>query len=203
MIIRKEEEKDYFEVENLVREAFWNVYRPGCFEHYVLHNFRNKDNFVKDLDYIIEDDGKIVAQIMYAMAKITTDDGHIIPLLVLGPVGVLPSLQRKGYGKAIINFTLDKAKELGFGAVALMGSPDYYPRFGFKPASSFNIYYEGMDRNVDAPFFMIKELKDGFLSGVSGVYSDPVEYNVDEKDVDEFDKKFPPKVKEKNENQLG
>ena len=203
MIIRPEEEKDYFEVENLARSAFWNLYRPGCFAHYVIHKFRDDKDFVRDLDFVIEDNGKIVAQIIYANTKIKADDGREIPILTLGPVSVLPSEQKKGYGSAIINYTLDLAKSLGFGAVALMGSPDYYPRFGFHPASNYHIYYDDFPRNQSAPFFMIRELKDGYLKGVVGTYFDPAGYNVNQKDVDEFDKNFPPMKKEKREGQIG
>ena len=76
-MIRNEEVKDYFEVENLIREAFWNVYRPGCFEHYLVHKLRDDKVFVKELDYVIEEDGKIVASIFYAKGSVIDSNNTI------------------------------------------------------------------------------------------------------------------------------
>ena len=95
VIIRLEEPKDYREVEHLTREAFWNIYRPGCMEHYVLHCYRSRPEFVKELDYVVEEAGKIVAHIMYSYAQITGDDGRTVPILIFGPVSVLPEEQGK------------------------------------------------------------------------------------------------------------
>jgi predicted N-acetyltransferase YhbS len=202
MIIRLEEEKDWCEVENLTREAFWNVYRPGCFEHFVLHKCRTSPDFVKELDYLMIEDDQIVAHIMYCKAVIKTDEGKKIEMLMFGPVSVLPIYQHKGYGSKIINFTLEKAKELGHGAVAITGNPDFYHRFGFESGSAYHIYCDGMPREEDAPFFMVKELKDGYLSGVIGTFKEPDCYTVEDHHVDEFDKQFPPKKKEKRPGQL-
>lgn len=202
MIIRLEEEKDWYEVENLTREAFWNLYRPGCVEHFILHNFRTSPDLVCELDYVITEDDQIVAHIMYCRAVIKTDEGKKIEMLMFGPVSVLPNYQHKGYGSKIINFTLEKAKELGHGAVAIIGNPDYYHRFGFESGSAYHIYYNGMHREEDAPFFMVKELKEGYLSRVIGTLKEPDSYAVQDQDVDEFDKQFSPKKKEKRPGQL-
>lgn len=99
MIIRKEEEKDYFENEALVREAFYNIYRPGCIEHYVLHKLRNDKSFVAPLDYVIEEDGKIIASIVYAIGKLTYDDNTTKDILTFGPVSVHPKYQKKAMQK--------------------------------------------------------------------------------------------------------
>lgn len=199
-IIRLEQEKDYFEVENLTREAFWNVYRPGCDEHFVLHNMRADARFVKELDYVIELDGIIVANIVYALGYLTLDNGEKRDILIFGPVSVLPQYQKQGFAERLINFTLEKAKALGYNCVAITGNPDYYKKYGFVSASTFGVYYEGMDKSDDAPFFMIKQLGD--IPVQSGVYSDPECYHAREEDVALFDKQFPPKVKEKREGQL-
>lgn len=202
MKIRLEEKRDYFEVENLTRESFWNLYRPGCFEHFVLHKMRKDKCFIKELDYVIEENGKIIANIVYAKGKIKLKDDIINDILIFGPVSVLPEYQKKGYGKTLIEYTMNIAKELGYNEVVITGNPEYYKRFGFESASKYNIYYEGMDLNEEAPFFMIKILnKDNFDINF-GVYSDPDCYNVDDKELDEFDKKFPAKIKEKREGQL-
>lgn len=202
MTIRLEEPGDYREVENLTREAFWNKYRPGCFEHYVLHRYWDRSEFVKELDYVVEEDGKIVAHIMYSRAQITADDGSTIPIMIFGPVSVLPEKQGKGYGSKLIRHTLDLAEKLGCGAVAITGDPGYYHRFGFVSGSGLGIYYNGLPRSEEAPFFMVKELKEGFLEGITGVYRDPEGYFVEYDDVEAFDAKFPPKEKKKLSGQL-
>lgn len=200
MKIRLEEEKDYFEVENLTREAFWNVYRPGCFEHLVIHKLRDDVAFVKELDYVIEEDSKIVANIVYAKGQITLEDGSVQDTLIFGPVSVLPEYQNKGYAKKLINYTLELASKMGYASVLITGNPDYYKKYGFESASKYEIYYAGMPKEDEAPFFMIKVLDERKL--VKGVYSDPAVYDIDENELEEFDKQFPAKVKEKREGQL-
>lgn len=202
MIIRLEEEKDYFETENLTREAFWNVYREGCFEHLIIHNLRKDKSFVKELDYCIEIDNKIIANIVYAKGKLKLENGNIREILIFGPVSVLPKYQKKGYGEKLINYTIEKAKELGFDAIVIMGNPNYYKKFGFESCSKYKIYYEGLDKNEEAPFFMIKILNDNNIENLKGIYSDPDCYKADEKELEEFDKKFPFKIKEKIEGQI-
>lgn len=201
-VLRLETEKDYREVENLTREAFWNKYRPGCMEHYILHRYRTNPDFVRELDYLIEENSKIVAHIMYSRAVIEADNGQIVQILIFGPVSVLPEMQNKGYGSAIIRYTLNKAAELGYGAVAITGNPGYYHRFGFLSGSSVGIYYAGIPREEEAPFFMVKELRNGFLNGITGTYHDPKGYETNEDKVEAFDSSFPPKEKKKLPGQL-
>ena len=198
--IRLEEEKDYFEVENLTREAFWNVYRPGCFEHLVVHKLRNDRSFVKELDYVIELDSKIIANIVYAKGTLTLEDGSKKDTLIFGPVSVLPEYQRQGYAEKLINYTLNLAHEIGYPSVLITGNPDYYKKYGFESASKYGIHYEGMSEEDEAPFFMIKVLDKNKL--IKGIYFDPEVYNIDEKELEAFDKKFPKKIKEKREGQL-
>ncbi len=202
MIIRLEEEKDYFETENLTREAFWNVYREGCFEHLIIHNLRKDKSFVKELDYCIEIDNKIIANIVYAKGKLKLENGDIREILIFGPVSVLSKYQKKGYGEKLINYTIEKAKELGYDAIVIMGNPNYYKKFGFESCSKYKIYYEGLDKNEEAPFFMIKILNDNNIENLKGIYSAPDCYKADEKELEEFDKKFPFKIKEKIEGQI-
>ena len=202
MTIRLEEPKDYRAVENLTREAFWNKYRPGCMEHYVLHRYRDRPDFVKELDYVAEEDGRIVAHIMYSHARIAADDGRIIPIMIFGPVSVLPERQGRGYGGRLIRYTLELAEKLGCGAVVITGDPGYYHRFGFVSASALGIRYDGVPPTEEAPFFMVKELKEGFLRDVTDVYKDPEGYFVEDAEVDAFDAFFPPKEKKKLPGQL-
>lgn len=194
-MVRLETERDWKEVENLTREAFWNKYRPGCSEHYILHQFRHRPDFVKALDYLIEVDGKIVAHIMYCRSEIAADNGQIVPVMTFGPVSVLPEYQGRGYGSKLIRFTLEKARELGCGAVAITGSPDYYHRFGFVSGHSLHIDYAAASRDEEAPFFMVKELQTNYLSGITGVFREPDGYRVEYAEVEAFDVGFPPKEK--------
>ena len=202
MNIRLEQEKDYFNVENLTREAFWNVYRPGCMEHYVVHNLRKDKAFVKELDYVIEEDGKIFASIFYATANVKLENGEYKAVLIFGPVSVHPKYQHKGYGESIINYTLQKAKDLGYEGVFITGNPDYYKKYRFEPASKYGVYYEGMDKNEESSFFMVKVLDDKKMEKIKGIYSDPSCYMVKDEEVEEYDKLFSPKIKEVKEGQL-
>lgn len=204
MNIRLENKKDWFEVENLTREAFWNVYRPGCTEHLVLHNFRTNPAFVKALSLVAEDENnkKIIGHIMYCKAIILSDSGAENEILMFGPVSVLPEFQNQSIGRKLIEYSLEKAKEMGYGAVVITGNPEYYHRFGFKSGSEFQIYYADTPRTEEAPFFMIKELVEGYLKGISGKLIEPDAYSTKDEAVDAFDQNFPHKVKEKHPGQL-
>ena len=195
MQIRLERETDYREVENLVREAFWNVYRPGCTEHLVLHNLRNATCFVPELDYVVEEKGRIIAQIAYAKGRLETEDGRVVDSLLFGPVSVLPEWQGRGVGSRLIEFTLARAKALGIPMVVITGNPAYYCRFGFVPAAQHGIYLQGMDLSASTPFFLANILDAAKAAGLHGVHVDPPCYEVDSKALEAFDQDFPPKVK--------
>ena len=189
--IRLEEKKDYRTVENLIRESFWNVYRPGCSEHYVIHVLRSEPAFVKELDFVMEQGGRIIGQNIFMETIIEADDGKIIPVLTMGPICVANDLKRQGYGKALLNYSLDKAAALGFGAVLFEGNIDFYGKSGFDYASKVGIRYHALPEDADSSFFLCKELKEGYLDGISGVYQTPQGYYVNDADVEEFDKQFP------------
>ena len=201
-IIRLERSEEHRDVENLVREAFWNVYRPGCSEHYVIHVLRDDPAFVKELDFVMEQNGRLIGQNVFMKTVIQADDGRVIPVLTMGPIGILPELKRQGYGKALLDYSLEKATELGFGAVLFEGNIDFYGKSGFDYASKFGIRYHDLPEDADASFFLCKELVPGYLDGVTGVYQTPQGYYVDDTDVDAFDKAFPPKEKLKLPGQL-
>lgn len=201
-IIRLEKKEEYKEVENLVRESFWNVYRPGCSEHYVIHVLRDDPAFVKELDFVMEQDGRLIGQNMFMRTVINADDGRDIPVLTMGPIGITPELKRKGYGKKLLDFSLQKAAEMGFGAVLFEGNIGFYGKSGFDYASRFGIRYHDLPEGEDASFFLCRELIQGYLDGITGVYQTPQGYYVDDSDVEEFDKSFPAKVKLKLPGQL-
>lgn len=190
MNIRKAAPKDYLETEGVIRRAFWNVYREGAIEHYVLHSMRQESDFIPELEYIIEEDGRIVAAIAYMFSDIKTDSGEDKKILLLGPVGVLPDYQEKGYGRALIEYTLDKADTLRYPAVVLSGNPFYYSRFGFESASAYGIYYKGLDKTQQSPFFMIKVFDEDKVKKLKGIYSDPEVYYPSESAVREYDRLY-------------
>ena len=200
--IRLEKKEEYREVENLVRESFWNVYRPGCLEHYVLHCLRKDESFVPELDFVMEKDGKLIGQNMFMRAVIRGDDGRDTPIMTMGPICITPELKRKGYGKILLDYTMGKAKELGCGALCFEGNIDFYGKSGFRVASDFGIRYHGLPEGEDASFFLCKELIPGYLEGVSGEYATPSGYFVDEVEAEKFDKDFPYKEKLKLPGQL-
>ena len=193
--IRLEEKNDYAKVENLVRESFWNVYRPGCLEHFVLHVLREDPAFVKELDFVMEKDGELIGQNMFMETVIDADDGRQIPVLTMGPIGITPAFKRQGYGKALLDDSLKRAAELGYGAVLFEGNIGFYGHSGFTYAREFGIRYHDLPEGADDSFFLCRELIEGYLEGVTGVYQTPRGYYVDEKAAEEFDKAFPPKEK--------
>ena len=202
IIIRLEKEEDYREVENLVRESFWNVYRPGCSEHYVIHVLREDPAFVKDLDFVMEQNGRLIGQNMFMKTVINADNGGDVAVLTMGPIGITPELKRRGYGKILLDYSLKRATEMGFGAVLFEGNIEFYGKSGFDYASRFGIRYHDLPEGADSSFFLCKELIPGYLDGVTGVYQTPQGYYVDDADVEEFDKRFPPKEKLKLPSQL-
>ena len=201
-IIRSEEKKDLRAVENLIRESFWNVYRPGCSEHYVIHVLRDDPAFVKELDFVMEKDGELIGQNMFMRTVIDADDGRTIPVLTMGPICITPDLKRQGYGKRLLDASLQKAAQLGFGAVLFEGNIAFYGKSGFDYAAKFGIRYHDLPEDADASFFLCKELIPGYLDGVSGVYQTPQGYYVDDADVEAFDRQFPYKEKRKLPGQI-
>lgn len=200
--IRLEKKEDYRAVENLVRESFWNVYRPGCSEHYVIHVLREDPAFVKELDFVMEQDGRLIGQNMFMRTIIEADDGRVIDVLTMGPICITPELKRQGYGKALLDYSLEKAAELGFGAVLFEGNIDFYGKSGFDYAGKFGIRYHDLPEDADSSFFLCKELVTGFLDGITGVYQTPQGYYVSDEEVDEFDLDFPYKEKLKLPGQI-
>lgn len=205
MVIRGETEGDHRAVENLVRESFWNVYRPGCLEHYVLHRLRSDPAFVRELDFVMERDGRLIGQNVFVRASIRADDGGSIPIMTMGPICVAPAYKRQGYGKKLLDFSLEQAAALGCGAVCFEGNIGFYGKSGFACASAFGIRYHGLPKGADASFFLCKELIPGYLSGVTGEYATPACYFVAEREpeaFERFDAQFPPKEKLKLPGQI-
>ncbi len=160
--IRNETEKDYRIVEELTREAFWNLYFPGCNEHYVVHVMRNHEDFLKELDFVAESKGKIVGNIMYTKAWLIDETGKAMEIVCFGPICVLPEYQRKGIGSALINHTKNIAMKKGVKAIVIFGDPHNYCKHGFKSSKDFNI----SDNTGSYPHGMLAlELEEGVLAG--------------------------------------
>lgn len=202
IVIRLEKKEERHEVENLVRESFWNVYRPGCLEHFVLHELRNDADFVPQLDLVMLLDGRIIGQNVFVRAAIKSDGGEDLPIMTMGPICIAPEFKRHGYGKILLDYSLERAKEMGCGAVCFEGSIGFYGKSGFTYASEYGIRYHGLPEGSDQSFFLCKELATGYLDGVTGEYSTPAGYFVDEAAAEEFDKQFPPKEKLKLDEQI-
>lgn len=200
--IRNEKKEDYRAVENLIRESFWNVYRPGCLEHYVIHKLRDDVDFIPELSFVMELNGKLIGQNMFMKANIKADDGRDIPITTMGPICIAPELKRKGLGKILLDYSLTKAKEFGCKALCFEGNIDFYGKSGFEFASKFGIRYHGSPEGEDASFFLCKELEEGYLDGITGEYAPPQGYFVDEDEAEVFDKNFPPKEKLKLPSQI-
>lgn len=202
LIIRRETPADYEAVERLTREAFWNVYRPGCTEHYVVHVLRRDPDFVPELDLVLEQDGQLIGHILYMRAKITADDGREIPMMTFGPISIHPAFQRKGLGKRLLEASMAKAAALGAGVLCIEGNIAFYGKSGFVVAGTRGIRYHGAPEQEIVPYVLLKELRQGFLDGVTGVYHTPGGYYVDEAEADAFDRNFPPREKLKLPGQL-
>jgi predicted N-acetyltransferase YhbS len=191
--LRLERLDDYRSVEELTREAFWKNSRHICDEHLLVKRLREVSTFVPELDYVAEMDGRLVGHIIYTRSRIEDVSGITYETLTFGPLSVMPGYQNAGVGKALMLHTIDEARRLGYRAILIFGHPDYYPRVGFRRAAEFGITTAD-GRNFDP--FMALPLYDGALDGIHGRYFiDPVYDNLDEKDVLEFEKGFPPKEK--------
>ena len=209
MTIRLEKPADYREVENLTREAFWNVYRPGCKEHYVLNQYRDNPAFIPELDFVMEEDGKIIGHIMFSKAELVLPDGTHKPSWTFGPICIHPDYKRKGYGLRLLQYAMEKARETGVGFLCMEGKIDFYKHAGFSLASGFGIHYDDFPQDEEVPFFLAKELIPGWLASngiTSATYFPPKGYFVSDEKPEAFaayEASFPPKEMLRIPGQLG
>ena len=197
--IRLEEERDYRKVEHLTREAFWDLYRPGCCEHLIVHKIRKSPAFVKELDHVACQDGDVVGNIVYSKAKVVNGENREFEVLCMGPLAVLPLFQSKGIGSLLMNRTIEKARELGFKAILIFGNPKYYQRFGFANAKKYGIT-TASGENFDA--FMALELFEGALDGITGKYYEDHAFEIRDEELEAFEREFPYREKHVTETQL-
>ncbi|HFI0256672.1 TPA: GNAT family N-acetyltransferase [Streptococcus suis] len=199
LIIRREEEKDCRAVEELTREAFWNVYHPGATEHLIVHQLRGQSHVVSDLNLVAEAYGQLVGHILYVASEITADDTSL-PSLTFGPFSILPEQQGRGYGQPLLEHSLALAENSGAVLVAITGFPDYYSRFGFVKGKEVGIRYQA---DPEADYFLVKVFQPEALEGRDWWFTDPPGYAVDEEALEDFDKNFPYKEKSVLPGQLG
>lgn len=192
IIIRLENQSDYEEVENLTREAFWDIYKPGCDEHLLVHKLRKVSAYISELDFVAMQDDRIVGNIIYSKSKIVDSEDIAHEVITFGPISVLPSLQKKGIGSALIEHTKKLAENMGYKAIVIFGNPVYYHRFGFKSAESFGITTAD-GANFEA--FMVMELYAGALQGITGKFYEDSVFHIDKEELEAFEKKFTYKEK--------
>lgn len=196
--IKNEEPKDYRRVEEVAREAFWNLYFPGGHEHYVVHKMRNHPNYIKELAFVIEVDGMIEGAIFYTHSKIVLEDNTEYKTISFGPVFISPELHRKGLGKELITQSIEAAKEMGYRAILTLGYPYHYEPYGFLGGKKYNIsmldgkFYKGL---------LALPLYEGALDNISGYLVVSDVFDVTEEEVEEFDRSFPLKEKKYQESQ--
>ena len=194
LVIRKTDKSEFFETENITREAFWNLYMPGCSEHLVLHQLRKSNSYIEELDYIAINQGVIAGHILSTKARIVDNQKNEHLVLCVGPLSVSPSYQHKGIGSRLLNYSIAKAKEMGFKGMILFGSPDYYHRFGFKNAKEYEITTKD-SQNFD-PFMALELYEDG-LRTVKGRFFEDEAFITKDEDLAAFERKFPLKEKGK------
>jgi len=185
--IRNEEKSDYDKVEEITRKAFYNIYVPGCNEHYLVHIMRGHEDFVPELDFVIEINGNIIGNIMYTKATLTDKEGNEKKILTFGPISILPEYQRMGYGKMLMEHSFEKAKEIGYDTIVIYGSPANYVSSGFKSCKKYKV---SIEQGKYPTAMMVKELIPNALKGKEWIYKDSPIMQIDEKNAEIFDNKL-------------
>ncbi|MCQ2364351.1 MAG: N-acetyltransferase [Akkermansia sp.] len=201
-VVRPERPEEHRQVEELVRESFWDVYRPGCWEHYVLHVLREHADYVPELALVAEQGGRLIGQCAFVRTTLAADDGRRIPIMTMGPICIAPAYKRQGYGKMLLDEAIRRATALGCGALCFEGDIAFYGKSGFTYAASFGLRYHGLPEGADSSFFLCRELIPGYLAGITGEYATPAAYLVEEAAVAAYDATFPPKEKHRLPGQL-
>lgn len=193
LTIRNETLTDRQAVEDVTRRAFYNVYVPGCTEHYLVHVMREHPDFIPELDFVAELDGRIIGNVMYTRATLTDEAGAVRDILTFGPVSIAPEHQRRGYGRLLLEHSFRRAAELGWETVVIFGSPANYVGRGFKSCRKFNVCVEG-GRFPSA--MLVRELKEGALDGRRWVYRDSPVMAIDVAEARRYDDALEPMAKE-------
>ena len=197
--IKKTDKKDFFQTENLTREAFWNVYKPGCDEHLILNKIRKSKSYIPELDLVAIKENQIIGHIISTKARVIDTVNMEHEVLCVGPISVLPEFQKRGVGTKLLNYSITEAENLGYTAMILFGNPDYYHRFGFRNAKENEITTKDF-KNFEP--FMALELQLNSLKNVSGRFFEDNAFFANQDELPEFEKKFPYRKKLKTKTQL-
>ena len=187
LVIRNERESDYRKVEEIHRDAFWNLYVPGCSEHYLAHIMRGHKDFVAGLDYVCEWDGQVIGNIMYTKSRLVDEQKNTVETLTFGPVGIAPAFQRQGIGRTLLEKSLDEAAQMGYKAVVIFGNPSNYVARGFRSSKRYNVCLEG---DVFPAALLVKELEPGFFDGRKYYFYESSVFEIEEGEAEAFDKSF-------------
>lgn len=191
--------KDFYKTENITREAFWNLYKPGCNEHLILHNLRKSKCYISELDLVAVFENEIIGHIISTKAKILDSLDNEHEILCVGPFSILPKFQKKGIGLKLLNESIVVAKELDYLGMILFGTPKYYHRLGFRNAKEFGISTK--DGHNFEPFMALSLQANG-LGNLKGRFYEDNAFETNPGDLIEFEKKFPNKEKLKTQTQL-
>ena len=187
LTIRNEKEEDYKIVEEITRNAFYNLYVSGCVEHYLVHIMRQHEDFIPALDFVAELDGPVIGNIMYTKAKLVDEEGCEKAILTFGPVSIAPEYQRMGYGKRLIEHSFEQAVLMGYDVIVIMGSPMNYVGRGFKSCKKYNVCLE----NGKYPAaMMVKELIPNALDGRKWLYRESPIMAISEEEAMRYDDSF-------------
>ena len=184
IVIRNENEADYAIVEEITRKSFYNLYVPGCIEHYLVHIMRSHEDFIPELDFVIEVDNKVIGNIMYTKAKMVDELGKEKSILTFGPVCIMPEYQRRGYGKMLLEHSFHQGLALGYDVIVIFGNPSNYVARGFKSCKKYNICLEN---GIHPSAMLVKELKPGALAMRKWIYYDSLVLKIDEQEAGRFD----------------
>ena len=199
ILIKRASEKDFFQTENITRESFWNIYRPGCVEHLILHNMRKSKAYISRLDLVAAFENEIIGHIISTRAKVVDTQDNEHEILGVGPFAVLPEFQKKGIGSRLLNESITAAKESGYIGMILFGNPAYYHRFGFRNAKEYGITTKDC-QNFEP--FMALEFQNNGLTHVKGRFFEDNVFETYPDDLIEFEKNFPYKEKLKTDTQF-
>ncbi len=199
IIIRREIEADQLPVEMLTREAFWNLYRPGCDEHYTTHRIRGHEDFLPELTFVAEVDGQIVGSIIYTRSWVINQLGEKVETVTFGPLCVHPAWQRRGVGMALIEHTRDLAAQKRYPAILILGDPHNYVRHGFKTGKDMRVC------TLDGKYplgLLVLELRPGFFaSSPQWRFQTSAAYDFAPEEAEAYDASFPPKEKKHQSSQ--
>jgi putative acetyltransferase len=192
VIIRNEEQKDRAVVDQITRQAFYNLYVPGCVEHYLVHIMREHEDFISELDFVLELNGNVIGNIMYTKAKLIDENGNKKDIVTFGPVSIHPAYQRMGYGKMLMEHSFRAATQLGYDTIVIFGSPSNYVSRGFKSCKKYDVCIE----NGKCPAaMMVKELVPHVLEGHKWIYQDSPVMAISEEAAKHYDDTLEPMEK--------